>query len=339
MLPRPALLCGLGLIVTVVYGGELSGYFLGDDLSFLFYVAEWTREGELVRQLLGEFTSTTLNATGFLYRPLYVASFASDYLLWGTNPFGWHLTNLGLHLANAVLLGCIVERIAGRSRHSTAIVTGSAAALFFALRPSAPEVVVWVSGRTDSLALFGMLVALLAYLQARGQWGRWYLLALGGFLFALGSKEAAVTLPGALAALHLAGVPPLRSQSTEPLGRVWGRQVVPREAFLAGRPVLSTNRGALPEAIRPGEDGLLVPAEDPAAMAAALRRLVTEPGLIARLQAGALIARQRVKSMADYAAEIEACLYGKPFKGRSLTPSEGVMRERFHHASRSDSND
>lgn len=225
VVPRLGLLWGVGLIVTLVYGGELSGYFLGDDLSFLFYVAEWTREGELARQLLGEFTSTMLNGAGFFYRPLYIASFAIDYLMWRTNSFGWHLTNLGLHLANALLLGAIVERIAGRSRRPAAIVVGSVAALLFALRPPSPEVVVWLTGRTDSLALLGMLVALHAYLQAHGRWGRWYLLALGGFLFALGSKEAAVTLPGVLASLHLAGVLPRRWQDHEGL-RAWSRRLV-----------------------------------------------------------------------------------------------------------------
>jgi glycosyltransferase involved in cell wall biosynthesis len=82
-----------------------------------------------------------------------------------------------------------------------------------------------------------------------------------------------------------------------------------REAHLAGRPVVSTDRGALRESIREGEDGLLVPAEDPAALARAIRRLVDEPPLLTALFEGAPRARARVVSIDAYAAEIERDLY------------------------------
>lgn len=105
-------------------------------------------------------------------------------------------------------------------------------------------------------------------------------------------------LPGILAAADLLVVP---STCPESFG------LATREAFLAGRPVLSTDRGALPESVHEGKDGLLVPAEDPAALAAALRRLIEEEGLLARLSMGAATARPR--TMDDYAAELEAFLY------------------------------
>lgn len=108
-------------------------------------------------------------------------------------------------------------------------------------------------------------------------------------------------LPGLLAEIDVLVVP---STCPESFG------IAIREAHLAGRPVISTDRGALPESIRDGEDGLLVPAEDPAAMAGAIRRLVTVPGLLERLLVGALRARGRVKSMDAYAAEMESLLYG-----------------------------
>ena len=37
------------------------------------------------------------------FQPLSWVTFAMDYLVWGTNPFGYHLTNLILHAANAAL--------------------------------------------------------------------------------------------------------------------------------------------------------------------------------------------------------------------------------------------
>ncbi|MFP6664024.1 MAG: glycosyltransferase [Deltaproteobacteria bacterium] len=105
-------------------------------------------------------------------------------------------------------------------------------------------------------------------------------------------------LPDILAAADLLVVP---STCPESFG------LATREAFLAGRPVLSTDRGALPESVGDGEDGILVPAEDAPAMATALRRVVEQKALLGRLSAGA--AATRIRTMDDYAAELEAFLY------------------------------
>ena len=49
------------------------------------------------------------------------------------------------------------------------------------------------------------------------------------------------------------------------------------EAFAAGLPVVSTATGEIARMVRDGETGLIVPAEDPAAMADAVERFLTEP--------------------------------------------------------------
>lgn len=56
------------------------------------------------------------------------------------------------------------------------------------------------------------------------------------------------------------------------------------EAGAAGLPIVSTPIAAIPEVVRDGETGLLVPPEDPAALATALRRLIDDE--TARLQMG-----------------------------------------------------
>ncbi|HEU0103774.1 MAG TPA: glycosyltransferase [Mycobacteriales bacterium] len=63
----------------------------------------------------------------------------------------------------------------------------------------------------------------------------------------------------------------------------WPLTVV--EAMLAGLPVVATPVGSVAEAVADGDSGLLVPSDDPAALAAALRRLTDEPGLAERLGA------------------------------------------------------
>jgi glycosyltransferase involved in cell wall biosynthesis len=63
----------------------------------------------------------------------------------------------------------------------------------------------------------------------------------------------------------------------EPLGNV----VI--EAFSAGRPVVAAAADGPRELISPGETGLLVPPEDPEALAASIRTLLEHPALAARL--------------------------------------------------------
>jgi phosphatidylinositol alpha-1,6-mannosyltransferase len=55
------------------------------------------------------------------------------------------------------------------------------------------------------------------------------------------------------------------------------------EANACGRPVVGARAGGVTDAIRDGETGLLVPPGDPPALAAALVRLLADPGLAARL--------------------------------------------------------
>jgi glycosyltransferase involved in cell wall biosynthesis len=69
------------------------------------------------------------------------------------------------------------------------------------------------------------------------------------------------------------------------------------EALAAGTPVISTSTGGVAEVVRDGENGLLVPAGDVDALAAAVRRFFTDAGLRERLRANA------GPSVADYAPE------------------------------------
>jgi glycosyltransferase involved in cell wall biosynthesis len=69
------------------------------------------------------------------------------------------------------------------------------------------------------------------------------------------------------------------------------------ESLAAGTPVVSTRVGGVAEVVHDGENGLLVPAGDVAALTAAIERLFGEPGLLQRLRAAT------VPSIADYSRE------------------------------------
>ena len=81
------------------------------------------------------------------------------------------------------------------------------------------------------------------------------------------------------------------------------------EALARGLPVIATRAGAIPDTV-PADAGLLVPPGDPPALAAALRDVMTEPDLRARLAAGARAARRNLPGWSDAARAFAAELAG-----------------------------
>jgi glycosyltransferase involved in cell wall biosynthesis len=75
------------------------------------------------------------------------------------------------------------------------------------------------------------------------------------------------------------------------------------EAMAAGKPVVATRVGGIPELVADGESGLLVAPRDPAALADALIRLIREPGLAAELGRNA---RCRARERFSVGAMVEA---------------------------------
>jgi glycosyltransferase involved in cell wall biosynthesis len=67
------------------------------------------------------------------------------------------------------------------------------------------------------------------------------------------------------------------------------------EALHSGVPFVASRVGGIPEVVRDGESALLVPPGDPAALAAALRRVLVDPALAARLGAAG---RERARDFA-----------------------------------------
>src|SRR5438034_7275703 len=146
------------------------------------------------------------------YIPLTWMTLGLDYLLLGMNPFGYHLTSLLLHAANAVVFFFVVHRILtlalpspSERGHALAVAAGFAA-LVFAIHPLRVESVAWVTERRDVLSGLFYLSAILMYLRAceRGARGRgWYWAAVGLFAGALLSKSMVVNLPFVLLILDV----------------------------------------------------------------------------------------------------------------------------------------
>lgn len=128
------------------------------------------------------------------YFPLVYTTFRFEYALWGLNPAGYHVVNILLHAANALL----VWRLLGLLRVPGAWL----AAAIFALHPVHVESVAWITERKNVLMGFFFLLALLFwthFVESRSRWKwRFYALALICYALALFSKTTACTIPAAL---------------------------------------------------------------------------------------------------------------------------------------------
>jgi protein O-mannosyl-transferase len=163
-----------------------------------------------------------------VYRPIAWITMGIDYLIWGMEPFGYHLTSLFFHCANAVLFYFVALRLLRLAMSTTDELTlplrvaAGFAALFFALHPLRVEPVAWESGEDNLVAGFFFMLTLLCYLRAAAITGtglhRWVWMGGASILYALSILSKALTVPLPLALLVL-DVYPLKRLKTDP--RTW----------------------------------------------------------------------------------------------------------------------
>ncbi len=132
------------------------------------------------------------------YHPLTMVSYAIDYLIGGTAPAQYHITNIILHCANALMLYAFVNNIQGNRWVAFFV------ALLFAIHPVQTESVSWVAERKNVLSGFFFITAMWLYAKYLGEEKKTTLLLviLAG-VAAMLSKATAVALPVSLLAIDI----------------------------------------------------------------------------------------------------------------------------------------
>lgn len=150
-----------------------------------------------IRTLHGDSIGFTINKTftsyvAGNYHPLTMLSLCLDYERGKLNPKSYHLTNLILHIINALLVFAFIWLLT--KQKWLAFIT----ALLFAIHPMHVESVAWASERKDVLYSLFYLAALCTYIIYYKKENRkplFYALTFSLFCLAVLSKAMAVSLP------------------------------------------------------------------------------------------------------------------------------------------------
>ena len=165
------------VLCLTTYASSVQNDFIWDDDSYV-YANPYLQKTDGLRAIW--FTHRLPQ-----YYPMTFTTFWIEHQLWGDHPFGYHITNLILHVLNAILVFWVIQKLCATLAFPVA--------LLFAVHPIQVETVAWVTERKNLLALFFFLLAMLSYLRFDDtRKTSHYFQTLGLFVCALLSKSIAV---------------------------------------------------------------------------------------------------------------------------------------------------
>ncbi len=176
------------LIVTAgVYLSVRQHDFVGFDDDVYVLDNPYLRDGLSLKGL--RWAATAVHAS--TWQPVVWLSFMLDAEVYGIDPAGFHMTNVGLHLLNVLLVAVVLARVTGQPWCAASV------AALFALHPVHVESVAWVAERKDVLSTVCWWLSVAAYaswVREPHRRGR-YAVLLGVYMVGLMAKPMLVSLP------------------------------------------------------------------------------------------------------------------------------------------------
>ncbi len=179
-----------GVLTLAIYANSLDNPFHYDDVHSIVDNPH-VRNLTLIPWYFVAPTAFSADPENAMYRPLLLATFAGNYAISGYEVWSYHLLALLLHLACALLVGIVGQKLL---RDQWA---GLFAAALFAVHPINTEPVNYISSRSEILAAFFFLLGFYAYLNGGPR--KWLYVA-GFFAAGLLSKSTMVVFPLVLVA-------------------------------------------------------------------------------------------------------------------------------------------
>ncbi len=152
------------IFVTALVWFRATGVlYTSDDYQYLHHFAPMSSVGDVLKQFV------TSDPNSLYWRPVASALAVADFLNWGWDGRGFHITNFIVHLLTTLSVFWVAKKLFRLSEIQSLFVT-----LFFGIAASHEANLLWAAGRTDSLATLFLLCTLLfeymAIHQSRKQW-------------------------------------------------------------------------------------------------------------------------------------------------------------------------
>ena len=175
-------------VTAAIYGQTANHSFVSFDDNLYVTENSHVMDGLSKENIYWAFTLNDKNNT--YWHPITWLSHMLDCELFGINSGAHHITNLCLHIANALLLFHIFRLMTGASLQSAFL------AILFAIHPINVESVAWVSERKNLLSTFFGLLTIWAYfIYTQNPNLKQYCFVFILFCMSLLAKPMLVTLP------------------------------------------------------------------------------------------------------------------------------------------------
>lgn len=204
----------IAVFIFSIYGRVIHYNFISLDDNEYVYENYYVQKGLTSESIKWAFTNTEAG----IWIPGTWLSLMTDYELSGLNPGRFHLTNVLIHTANALLLFLLLNGMT-RALWKSAFIAG-----LFAVHPLQVESVAWITERKDVLSIFFMFSAMAAYLKYVKKPGILrYFFVLLIYTAGLMTKPMLVTFPFILLLLDYWPLNRLRTTKEIPAGLFTGK--------------------------------------------------------------------------------------------------------------------